>query len=80
MPIQRAMVCSISNHLATSGCQAGGTAYEIDLPVDKIPAQACEVHGGNEIFTQKFEDLNRKARTFPGKLFQSFRRLFGGGR
>ncbi len=80
MPIQRAMVCSISNHLATSGCQAAGTAYEIDLPADKVPAQACEVHGGDEIFTQKVEDLSRKARTFPGKLFQSFRRLFGGGR
>jgi penicillin-binding protein 1A len=80
MPTQRAMVCSISNHLATSGCQAAGTAYEIDLPVDKIPTQACEVHGGNEIFTQQFEDLGRKARNFPGRLFQSFRRLFGGGR
>jgi penicillin-binding protein 1A len=80
MPIQRAMVCSISNHLATSGCQAAGTAYEIDLPVDKIPAQSCEVHGGDEIFTQKFEDVGRKAGKLPGRLFQSLRRLFGGGR
>ena len=80
MPIQRAMVCSISNHLATSGCQAAGTAYEIDLPVDKIPAQSCEVHGGDEIFSQKFEDIGRKAGRFPGRLFQSLRRLFGGGR
>ena len=80
MPIQRAMVCSISNHLATSGCQAAGTAYEIDLPVDKVPAQSCEVHGGDQIFTQKFEDIGRKAGRFPGRVFQSLRRLFGGGR
>ena len=80
MPIQRATVCSISNHLATSGCQAAGTAYEIDLPVDKIPAQSCEVHGGDQILTQKFEDIGRKAGRFPGRVFQSLRRLFGGGR
>lgn len=80
MPIQRAMVCSISNHLATTGCQAAGTAYEIDLPADKIPSRACEIHGGEEMFARKFEDLGQKASRFPGRLFQSFRRLFGGGR
>jgi penicillin-binding protein 1A len=34
MPIQSAMVCSLSNHLATTGCQAAGTAYDIGLPTD----------------------------------------------
>src|ERR1700737_214247 len=38
MPMQPPLVCSVSNHLATTGCQAAGTAYEIDLPVDKVPA------------------------------------------
>jgi penicillin-binding protein 1A len=80
MPMQHTMVCSISNHLATTGCQSAGTAYDIDLPVDKIPTQACETHGGGEIFAHRFEDLGRKAGGFPGRLFQSFRRLLGGGR
>ena len=78
MPIQHAMVCSLSNHLATTGCQAEGAAYEIDLPVDKIPAVACEIHGGDQMFAQKLDDLGRKAGNFPNKLFQSFRKFFGG--
>src|SRR6266516_4252755 len=79
MPIQRATVCSISNQLATSGCQAVGTAYDIDLPADKVPTAACQVHGGEQWpFAQQFNGLPQKAATFPGKLFKSFRRLFGG--
>ena len=78
MPIQRAMVCSLSNHLATTGCQASGTAYEIDLPVDKIPTVACEVHGGDQMFAGKLQDLGQKASSIPNKLFQSFRKFFGG--
>jgi penicillin-binding protein 1A len=76
--MQRAMVCSLSNHLATTGCQAAGTAYEIDLPADKIPTLACEVHGGSEIYAQRLDDLGRKAATFPNRLFQSLRKFFGG--
>jgi penicillin-binding protein 1A len=79
MPIEHAMVCSVSNHLATSGCQAAGTAYEIDLPVDKVPAAACEVHGGDQMqFAQKLENFGQKATNLPGKLFNSFRKFFGG--
>ncbi len=79
MPIQHAVVCSLSNHLATTGCQAAGTAYEIDLPADKVPTAACEIHGGEEMqFAQKFDDLGRKAAAFPNKLFQAFKKLFGG--
>ncbi len=80
MPIQRAMVCSISNHLATTGCQAAGTAYEIDLPVDKIPTMPCEVHGGEEMFAGKLEDTGRKATQFPNRILQTLRRFFGGGK
>ncbi|HEY6111375.1 MAG TPA: hypothetical protein VIV62_02550, partial [Chthoniobacterales bacterium] len=76
--MQRAMVCSLSNHLATTGCQAAGTAYEIDLPADKIPTAACEVHGGSEIYAQRLDNLGRKAATFPNRLFQSLRKFFGG--
>ena len=79
MPIQPAMVCSLSNHLATTGCQAAGTAYDIDLPTDKVPTAACEVHGGDQMqFAQKFENFGQKAANLPNKLFQSFRKFFGG--
>jgi penicillin-binding protein 1A len=79
MPIQRATVCSISNQLATTGCQAVGTAYDIDLPADKVPTVACEVHGGQQMpFAQQLQGLPPKAATFPNRFFRSFRRLFGG--
>ena len=78
MPIQRAMVCSLSNHLATTGCQAAQTAYDIDLPVDKVPTAACEVHGGDQMFAGKVQDFGQKASAFPNKLFQSFKKFFGG--
>ena len=79
MPIQRATVCSISNQLATTGCQAIGTAYDIDLPADKVPTVACEVHGGQQMpFAQQLQDLPQKAATLPGRFFRSFRKLFGG--
>src|SRR6266853_392235 len=79
MPIQSATVCSISNQLATTGCQAAGTAYDIDLPADKVPTVACEVHGGEQMpFAQQLQDLPQKAATLPGRFFRSFRKLFGG--
>ncbi len=79
MPMQHALVCSLSNHLATTGCEAAGTAYEIDLPADKVPTVGCEVHGGEQMqFAQKLDDLGRKAAIFPNKLFQSFKKFFGG--
>jgi len=78
MPLQHAMVCSISNHLATTGCQNAGTAYEIDLPVDRIPNAACEIHGGNEMFAGRIQDFGQGAASLPGKLFRSFRKFFSG--
>jgi penicillin-binding protein 1A len=79
MPIQHATVCSISNQLATTGCTAAGSAYDIDLPVDKIPTVACQVHGGSQWpFAQQQPNGPQKARNFPGRLFNSFRRFFGG--
>src|SRR6266705_2501546 len=79
MPMQHALVCSLSNHLATTGCEAAGTAYEIDLPADKVPSAACEVHGGEQMqFAQKLNDFGKKAGDIPNKLFQSFKKFFGG--
>src|SRR5438477_2208467 len=79
MAIQRATVCSISNQLATTGCTAAGSAYDIDLPVDKIPTVACQVHGGSQSpFVQQAPNGPPKASAFPGRMFKSFRRFFGG--
>jgi penicillin-binding protein 1A len=79
MPMARATVCSISNHLATTGCNAAGTAYEITLPDDKVPQVVCEIHGGTQTqFAQKLQDLGQKAGSVPNRIFQSFRKFFGG--
>ncbi len=78
-PLARATVCSISNKLATNGCAAAGTAYEITLPVDKVPASACGIHVGTQTqFAQRLDDLGRKAGSVPNRLIKSFRRFFGG--
>src|SRR6266403_2621725 len=75
MPMARVTVCATSNALATTGCQMSGTAYEIVLPADKVPSQACPVHGGDPMeFAQRFESI---PKAIP-KLFQSFRKFFGG--
>src|SRR6266478_144435 len=79
MALQHTTVCSISNQLATTGCSAAGTAYDIDLPVDKVPNAACQVHGGAQWpFAQQAPNGPQKAPTLPGRFFKSFRRFFGG--
>ena len=79
MPIQHAIVCSLSNHLATTGCEAAGTAYETDIPADKVPTAPCEIHGGDQMqFAQKLNNFGKKASDIPNKLFQSFKKFFGG--
>ena len=66
----------MSNALATTGCEEAGTAYDITLPVDKVPTQTCPIHGGDP--TQLAQGLdNAIPKTIP-KLFQSFRKFFGG--
>jgi penicillin-binding protein 1A len=79
MPLQHTTVCSISNQLATTGCRAAATAYDIDLPVDKVPNAACQVHGGQQWpFAQQPPGVPQQPGTLPGRFFRSFRRLFGG--
>src|SRR5467141_3936359 len=79
MPTQHATVCSISNQLATTGCMAAGSAYDIDLPVDKVPNAACQVHGGQQWpSAQQPPGVQQQPATLPGRFFRSFRRLFGG--
>jgi len=79
MPLQHATVCSITNQLGTTGCMTAETAFEIDLHPDKVLNAACQVHGGSQWpFAQQAPGIPQKAGTFPGRLFKSFRRLFGG--
>src|SRR6184192_2539844 len=79
MPLQHTTVCSISNQLATTGCMAAGSAYDLDLPADKVPTAACQIHGGSQWpFAQQAPGTPQKDGTLPGRFFRSFRRLFGG--
>jgi penicillin-binding protein 1A len=80
MPLQHTTVCSISNQLATTGCRTAGTAYDIDLPIAKVPNAPCQVHGGAQWpFAQQAPPNGpQKTRNLPGRLFNSFRRFFGG--
>ncbi len=78
MPLAQATVCAISNQLATAECQMAGTAYDITMPVDKVPTQGCSIHGGTPTqFAQTLDEAG-KAPSLPGKLLQSFRKFFGG--
>jgi penicillin-binding protein 1A len=79
MPLQHTTVCSISNQLATTGCMAAGSAYDLDLPADKVPNAVCQIHGGSQWpFAQQVPGSPQKDATIPGRFFRSFRRLFGG--
>ncbi len=78
MPQVRAVVCSISNHLATNGCNAAGTAYEITLPDSRLPQIVCEVHGGTPTQFAQRPDERQRANNLPNRVLQSFRRFFGG--
>jgi len=79
--LQHATVCSISNAIATSGCVAAGAAYDIDLPVDRIPRGICQVHGGSPtLLGQRIEQIGRKVQQAPRSIIRSFKRFFGGGR
>jgi penicillin-binding protein 1A len=78
MPLARAIVCSITNALATSGCEAAGNAYEITLPADKVPPMPCHIHGGTQMqLAQTLQKAGQKAAQFPNKILQSFRKFFG---
>ncbi len=78
MQVAPVTVCADSNELATNECSAAGSAYEITLPVDKIPTVSCHIHGGvqTQTLAQRAED-GSKTPTVPGRIFQSFRKFFG---
>jgi len=59
---------------------AAGTAYEIDLPVDKVPRGICQVHGGSPtLLGRRMEQIPPKIKEVPRSIFRSFKRFFGGG-
>jgi penicillin-binding protein 1A len=68
-------LCSVSNQLATSDCQAAGTIYQISLPQSMCPQQTCSVHQGQLLNSEG--EPNRNESSFPQRLFRSFRDLFG---
>jgi penicillin-binding protein 1A len=79
--LARATVCANSSELATNECLAARAGYEVTLPADKVPTAACKVHGGLQTqYAQRLDDLGQKAQAVPNRLFQSFRRFFGGRR
>ncbi len=79
--LRHCTVCSISNAIATSGCVAAGTAYEIDLPVNDVPHGVCQVHGGSPTEVGRtIEQLGRKVQQAPRSIIESFKHFFGGGR
>jgi penicillin-binding protein 1A len=76
---QEATVCSISNAIATTGCVAANTAYEIELPTSRIPRGVCKVHGGSPTVLGRRVDIPQELKKVPRSIFQSFKRFFGGG-
>lgn len=74
-PTRRVTVCSVSNELATSGCDHAGTAYAIELPESRIPHDACSTHRGS-IFAGDHD--TEPKRSVPQSIFRSFRKFFGG--
>ncbi len=78
-PLVHVQLCSISNDLATSGCQEAGTSYEITLPQSLVPQKSCPVHLGEQ--PQPFRAQQQpppRDDNFGRRLLRSFRNLFGG--
>jgi penicillin-binding protein 1A len=78
VPLQRASVCSVSNELATTGCERAGAAYSMELPESRIPADLCGMHRGGALAEGQRAPQNQPRRTAPQSIFRSFKRFFGG--
>ena len=77
VPLRRVTVCSVSNELATSGCDRAGTAYTMAIPESHVPRDACSVHHGGILAGADRPDDGQK-RSVPQSIFRSFRKFFGG--
>ena len=78
VPLRRVAVCSVSNELATSGCDHAGTAYNIDLPESRIPHDGCNVHRGVILVQDASPTESPKLPAPVQGLLRSFRKFFGG--
>jgi penicillin-binding protein 1A len=80
VPLRRVTVCSVSNELATSGCERSGTAYTFDLPETRIPREACSVHQGGVLAGDQPRDSRdaEPKRNVPQSILHSFKKFFFG--
>jgi penicillin-binding protein 1A len=78
VPLRRVTVCSVSNELATNGCEHSGTAYTIDLPETRVPHDPCQVHRGSILAQDQPTGDTTQKRSLPQSIFRSFRKFFGG--
>jgi penicillin-binding protein 1A len=78
VPLRRVTVCSVSNQLATSGCDHAGTAYTIELPESRIPRDGCTVHRGSILAQGSEPGDESQKRSLPQSILRSFRKFFGG--
>jgi penicillin-binding protein 1A len=89
--IERVRVCSFSNELANTGCEADGDAYTIDLPASRVPKQVCTAHQGVALAEPGQPALPgqpapapqptpepQRPEALPKRIFRSIGRLFGG--
>jgi penicillin-binding protein 1A len=72
VPLESHAVCAVSSLLATRGCRNARTAYDIELPVNLVPRQACRLHRGAVV------DRARQPREegFGDRVIDSLRGLF----
>ena len=78
VPLRRAMVCAVSNELATAGCDRAGTAYTADLPESRVPRDVCSVHAGGVMAEVERGADGEPKRTVPQSILRSFKKFFGG--
>ena len=74
--LRRCLVCAVSSHLATSGCEKVGAAYTIDLPDSCVPEEPCSQHRGSLLTGRERKDEGER-RSVPQSIFRSFKKFFG---
>jgi penicillin-binding protein 1A len=74
VPLQHVRVCSVTNQLATTGCEDARTAYDIDLPPSMIPKAYCSVHPGGAVGSP---GSTPEQPSVPNRILESFRHFFG---
>jgi penicillin-binding protein 1A len=76
VPLRRVSVCSISNELATAGCERAGTAYDAEIPETRVPRERCGMHQGGVMADAP--RVPEPKRSVPQSIFRSFKKFFGG--